>query len=171
MEPRFVTKDSMILVGFSFYGDPLRLSPGWTEENEIGRLWQRFMAYMAQHGQALQAALAEPGVGYEVHVYDEDTQTTGEFEVFVGVELTVARLAPLEMVLKVLPATTYAVFALEGEAIVGDWPLDIYGKWLPSSGYELAHQFHIQYHDGRFQGLDRLAESSLDVYVPVRPRP
>lgn len=170
MEPRFVNREQIRLLGFSFFGDPLRLSPGWTEENEIGRLWQRFMAYAAQNGAALKPALAQPGVAYEVHVYNEETQTTGNFEVFVGVELADIDLAPLDVVVKVLPATTYAVFTLVGEAIVGDWPQQIYGQWLPDSGYELAHPFHVQYHDGRFKGLDRLAESSLDVYVPVRSR-
>lgn len=170
MEPTFVTKEKIMLMGFSFFGDPLRLSPGWTEENEISRLWQRFMAYMQQHGAALQSTLAQPGVAYEVHVYNEETRATGNFEVFVGVELADVALAPLDVVVKVLPAVTYAVFTVAGEAIVGDWPQQIYGEWLPESGYEIAHEFHIQYHDGRFKGLDRLAESSLDVYVPVRPR-
>ena len=42
MEPRIVESERIILVGFSFFGDPFALSAGWTEENEIGRLWQRF---------------------------------------------------------------------------------------------------------------------------------
>ena len=45
MEPRLVEADRITLVGFSFFGDPFRMSAGWTEENEIGRLWKRFMAY------------------------------------------------------------------------------------------------------------------------------
>jgi predicted transcriptional regulator YdeE len=73
-------------------------------------------------------------------------------------------------VVKLLPAVTYAVFTLRGEAIVGDWGREIYEEWLPNSVYELAGQFHIQYHDGSFKGFDRLAESSLDVYVPVKRR-
>lgn len=170
MEPRFITREQLTLVGFSFYGDPFRLSPGWTEENEIGLLWQRFMAYMAQHGAQLSDWVANPTISYEVHIYNEETQTTGLFEVFVGVELAEVARSPLDMVIKVLPATQYAVFTLRGSAIVGDWPLEIYGEWLPHSGYELAHQFHIQYHDGSFKGFDRLDESSLDVYMPVKRR-
>lgn len=170
MEPRFITREQLKLVGFSFYGDPFRLSPGWTEENEIGRLWNRFMAYEEQHREQMATCVVHPGIAYEVHIYNDDTAVTGVYEVFVGVELSDAALAPIDTVIKVLPATQYAVFTIRGEAIVGDWPLAIYQEWLPNSDYEVAHEFHIQYHDGSFKGFDRLEESSLDVYVPVRLR-
>ncbi|GEM_PF-3859724 len=41
MEPTIRELDQIILVGFSFFGDPFAESSGWTEENEIGRLWNR----------------------------------------------------------------------------------------------------------------------------------
>ena len=168
-EPKFITKEQIKLIGFSFFGDPLRLSPGWTEDNEIGLLWKRFLDFLAQHGKRVAPAINKMGAYYEVHIYNEETQENGNFEVFVGAELTDASLAPLDMLIKVLPATQYAVFTIYGEAIVGDWPMQIYGEWLPNSGYELSHQFHIQYHTGQFKGFDRLDESSLDIFVPVQP--
>ncbi len=170
MEPRFITREQLKLVGFSFYGDPFRLSPGWTEENEIGRLWVRFMDFIQKHNEQMQSSVINPGIAYEVHIYNEQTLETGLFEVFVGVELADTAQPPLETVIKVLPATQYAVFTIHGEAIVGDWPQAIYQNWLPNSAYELAHNFHIQYHDGSFKGFDQLDESSLDVFVPVKPR-
>jgi hypothetical protein len=88
MEPRFIDSDRLQLVGFSFYGDPFRRSPGWTEENEIGRLWSRFMTYATEHQAQLAPILRAPGIAYEVHIYNDETQVTGEFEVFVGAELT-----------------------------------------------------------------------------------
>ena len=39
-----------MLVGLSFYGDPFDTSGVWTEENHIGRTWQRLMSYLEQHG-------------------------------------------------------------------------------------------------------------------------
>ena len=45
MEPTIIERDKIILVGFSFFGDPFQAGE-WTEENEIGRLWNRFMAYL-----------------------------------------------------------------------------------------------------------------------------
>ena len=41
-------------------------------------------------------------------------------------------------------------------------------QWLPASGYESAHDYLIELYDQRFKGLENLAESELDVYVPVR---
>ena len=170
MEPKIITCEQLNLVGFSFYGDPFRLSPGWTEENEIGRLWVRFMAYADQHREQMASFVVKPGITYEVHIYNDETMTTGLFEVFVGIELADTAQAPLDTVIKVLPATKYAVFTLRGQEIVSDWWQPIYQGWLPSSDFELAHDFHIQYHDGSFKGFDRLDESSLDIYVPVKPR-
>jgi predicted transcriptional regulator YdeE len=170
LSPRFISKEQTQLIGFSFFGDPFRLSPGWTEENEIGLLWQRFMRYLEQYGAHLAPAIKNSGTFYEVHIYNEETQEKGTFEVFVGAELADVRQTPLEMLIKVLPATTYAIFTIQGEAIVGDWPRHIYGEWLPHSDYEIAHQYHVQYYTDQFKGMDRLAESSLDIYVPVQAK-
>jgi len=44
MEPTIVERNQITLVGFGFFGDPFAASGGWMEENEIGRLWNRFVA-------------------------------------------------------------------------------------------------------------------------------
>jgi hypothetical protein len=49
MNPEIVQRDQIVLVGFSFFGDPFAESGGWTEENEIGRLWNRFTTYFTDH--------------------------------------------------------------------------------------------------------------------------
>ena len=83
MKPQLVDRDQIILVGFSFFGDPFKFSGGWTEENEIGRLWVRFMAYWEQHGSEVRH-LVDPDVMYEVHVeHPETAQTGGEPEIEV----------------------------------------------------------------------------------------
>jgi hypothetical protein len=71
MDVRIVERGQMILVGMSFYGDPFAESGGWTEENEIGRLWERFMAYLAAHAGAIRHT-TEERVAYEVHVAGEE---------------------------------------------------------------------------------------------------
>ena len=53
MEPKIVDSDRMLLLGLDFFGDPFQSSSGWTEENEIGRLWQRFMAFLTRAGQPI----------------------------------------------------------------------------------------------------------------------
>jgi predicted transcriptional regulator YdeE len=156
----------MILVGFSFFGDPFAESDGWTEENEIGRLWNRFMAYMADHRDAIQGAKDED-VAYEVHVESAETTSKGYREVFVGVEVESLIDVPVELLVKILPPATYAIFTLKGDQIASDWSTSI-GEWLRHSPYEPVGNYGIQRYDERFQGVENLSASELDVYVPVK---
>lgn len=165
MEPTIIERGQIMLIGFSFFGDPFQASSEWTEENEIGRLWHRLMAYLAEHGGSLKHL--KPDVGYELHVEHPETAAKGHFEVFVGLEIERLEAAPVELLLKILPATQYAVFTLRGQQINSDWPRTIYQEWLPGSGYQAAYPYNFQYYDQRFKGLDRLDESEIDVYVPI----
>jgi predicted transcriptional regulator YdeE len=156
----------MILAGLSFFGDPFGISTAWSEENEIGRLWKRFMAFVGEHGDRILYATGAQAM-YEVHVYHPETAETGEVEVFVGLEVEQLDDLPLELLAKILPPTRYAVFTLQGEEIVSDWPLLIYEDWLPASAYQNAHPYSFQRYDERFLGMDRVEESVLEVYVPI----
>ena len=167
MEVTILGERPLLLVGLDFFGDPFALSGGWTEENEIGRLWKRFMAYLEAHPQRLKHVVSE-GVMYEVHVGHPETDETGQREVFAGIEVDRLEDVPVELVVKALPAVAYAVFTLRGEEIVADWNQMIYQGWLPGSGYESAHDYLIECYDERFHGLERITESTLAVYVPVR---
>jgi AraC family transcriptional regulator len=169
MEPsRFETRQ-ITLLGLGFFGNPFEDSGGWTEENEIGRLWSRFESYLSRHGGEIQHATAQD-VAYELHLEHAETRQTGEYEVFVGLEVEALEDVPLELCAKILPPATYAVFILQGEEIVSDWGQEIHGQWMPGSGYESAGAYGLQRYDQRFKGLDRLAESTLEVYIPVRRR-
>jgi predicted transcriptional regulator YdeE len=166
MEPRIVERDQMILIGLSFFGDPFAESAGWTEENEIGRLWNRFMAYLAEQGDGIQG-IKEEDVAYEVHIESADTAAKGYREVFVGVEVDRLADVPVELLVKVLPAATYAVFTLKGEQISADWSMSM-GEWMRRSPYEPVGNFGFQLYDQRFRGVDDLAASELDVFVPIK---
>ena len=166
MEVKIVKKDRMLLAGFSFFGDPFKSSAGWTEENEIGRLWVRFMAFLVNQGACIQH-IKEHEVSYEVHIEHAETQEKGEYEVFTGVEVEQLQDVPVELLVKVLPPTAYAVFTLEGEEITSDWHQMIQRDWLPESGYRIAYDYAIERYDQRFKGLDKIAESVMDVYIPV----
>jgi AraC family transcriptional regulator len=166
MEPILVEKDQIILLGVNFFGDPFSMS-GWTEGNEIHRLWQRFEGFFAQHVERIKN-IKNPGVGYEVWSSDEETAVKGLFDIFVGIEIESLDDVPVELLVKVLPPTQYAVFTFQGEEITSDWPRKIYQEWLPNSGYEAAHQYNFQYYDERFKGIDQIDESIIDVYMPVK---
>jgi predicted transcriptional regulator YdeE len=164
MEPVIVEKGRIMLVGFSFYGDPFRFHGGWNEENEIGRLWSRFMGYLEQ--QAGDLAVAEPNTAYEVHIDNAERERTGEYEVFIGMAVQSIETVPLELLIKLLPATTYAVFTLTGAQITSDWNQQI-DAWVSRNGYRYAYLYSFQFYDERFKGMDRIDESQLDVYVPI----
>jgi predicted transcriptional regulator YdeE len=166
---RIVERPHLRLAGFSFFGDPFAFSDGWSMDNEIGRLWQRFMAFFEAHDQHI-PGMTSAQVMYEVHVEHPETPTKGLFEVFVGIAVDDLDGLPVELVIKVLPPTQYAVFTLRGEMITSDWGKDIYQGWLPQSDYQIAYPYGFQYYDERFKGLDRVEASVLDIYVPVTPR-
>ena len=168
MNPKIVKKEGMMLAGFSFFGNPFEESDPWSEGNEIGELWQRFMAFLQQNGSDLNGIISQHDVFYEVHISHPETKAKSEFEVFIGVAVDQIRDVPVELLIKVLPATQYAVFTLEGEQINSDWHFMIYQQWLPKSGYSAAHEYGFQAYDDRFKGMDNLADSVLDVYVPIK---
>ena len=92
----------------------------------------------------------------------------GHFEVFVGLKAKASlKDVPVELLLKILPPATYAVFTLQGQQIVSDWAREIYYDWMPRSGYQKAHNYGFQYYDQRFKSMQALDESELDVYVPI----
>ena len=168
MEPKIIELPEIVLVGFNFYGDPFRLSGGWTEENEIGHLWARFMAYLQKHSDRL-PPLKDDRVCYEVHIQHPETAERGEYEVFVGLEVRKLEHLPVELSVKVLPAREYAVFTLKGEQITSDWEQGVVGKWFARSGLHTDESFGFERYDERFKGLDRVEESALEVYVPLSP--
>lgn len=152
----------LLLAGFSFFGDPFHSHAGWTEANEIGRLWQRLLAYWQASDRG-----DPPRVMYEVHIQNSETPRTGEFEVFVGHVVDSPDEVPLELCLKQLPQTDYAVFTLQGSQMQQDEPL--VDNWLRANDYRVALPFFIERYDERYQGLERLEESVLEFLVPVVP--
>ena len=167
MDPRIVTADEWLVVGMSFYGDPFSQASGWSEDNEIGLLWQRFIAFHSANPGAIRH-IAEPSAVVEIHIETEESREKGLFEVFVGARVQRLEDVPLECTVKTLPATQYLVFTLKGKEITSDWSKLPYFNWIPSSGYVVSHPYGFQYYDERFKGLDRIEESALDVYVPVK---
>jgi predicted transcriptional regulator YdeE len=166
--PTILDRPEILLVGMSFFGDPFQASGAWTEDNAIGCLWQRFTDFLMAKGSSVRHG-PHPDSMVEAHIYTEEAMEVGEWEVFVGIEVERLESVPLELVVKVLPASTYAVFTVEGEEIGEDWSNQIYAEGLPGSGYKPSGSFAFQYYDERFKGVDNLTESVLDVYVPVAP--
>jgi AraC family transcriptional regulator len=168
MKPKILERGEIILAGTVFYGDPFESPGGWSEENEIGKLWRRFNTLWDAKRDLIKN-VTNPNVGYEVHIEPEEYAETKNFYVMVGVQVDRVEPLPLELSFKVLPATTYAVFTLKGREITSDWPDRIYREWLPNSAYEEAYKFTVEYYGPNFKGMGD-PESELEIHVPVKPK-
>lgn len=168
MQPKIIKSPKLILMGMDFFGDPCAMASPWSEENEIGKLWKRFEQFLDRKADTIKHK-ADPSVGFEVHIFTDETESTGHREVFVGIEVVELEEVPLELVVKILPPTKYAVFTFKGAEITSDWGRLIYQDWLPKSGFKSHHSYLIERYDERFKGLEgkELEESELDVLVPI----
>jgi len=166
MEPRIIEKREIILVGMDFCGDPYTKAGGWSEQNEIGRLWKRFTSYFDKHKDKIKHLVSKSG--YEVWVDNIEKLDEKDKYIFVGVEIEKMEDLPLGLVAKILPRTKYAVFTVKGKEIKSNWGNNINKDWLPKSSYKEAYNFLIEYYDeNRFKGMNN-EESELDIYVPIK---
>lgn len=168
MDVNFISRDVIKLLGISFYGDPFKEAGDWSAENEIGRLCRRYMDFAEDNSGSLMPILVNDDF-YEVHIYTPETDQKGYFEVFVGQAINKVQPIPLELSIKILPSSRYAVFNLVGEQIVSDWYSNL-DQILKDKGWQRGAPFFFQVYDRRYKGLQRIAESELSAYIPVIPQ-
>jgi len=168
MNAKLTEKRQITLVGMDFFGNPYEKAGGWSEQNAIGLLWQRFQHFSQTHQGAIKHQVSE--AGYEVWIdleEDADKQEPKHEYIFVGVEVAQLDELPLPLVAKVLPETRYAVFTVRGQQITSDWPDALWNQWLPEAGLYQAYPYLIEYYDTqRFHGMEH-PDSELDLYVPI----
>lgn len=162
MRSKLLHLDKFTLAGVNYYGDPLSTKGGWDEENEIGKTWQRFLAYISCH-ETRDYKLDSPYL-YELHIYNANTSKNGVFEVFIGEESSTSDI-PLTLSSKQIPEGDYICCTLVGEEIIKDWWRDIETYVKKEYQKNLNGDFLIQRYDERFKGMDRIEESELDVLI------
>jgi predicted transcriptional regulator YdeE len=170
MDARIVERGRILLVGMGFFGDPFSRATAWDEDNEIGSLWKRFMAFLAASPDAIADRADRGERWYELHIREDETPRTGRYEVFAGVEVLSLSSVPILCSAKVLPAAEYAVATVRGSEIGGDWMAQLLSGIVPGLGRRTAASFGFELYDHRFKGMDRLAESEFDYYLPLAPR-
>lgn len=169
MDVRIAARGRMLLVGMAFFGDPFAKASAWDEENEIGSLWKRFFALLESGPGRIPDRIDAGTVGYELHIAAPDTNRTGRYEVFVGVEVSSLEAMPVSCVAKILPAADYAAITVRGDEIRGDWMGRLYSEIVPGLGRTADTSFSFERYDERFKGMDRLDESEIEYYVPLAP--
>ncbi len=169
MDHRIIEEKSFAFIGCVFYGDPFHAAKEWTIENEIGKLWQRFMklAFSRKNWRLIKKA-ANSTISYELHIEPEEYIETRNYYVFVGFEITDYPEVPLEMFLKTLPRIKYLTFT--AKAIDLDSGEYYFKNWLPQSKYEQAYPYVIQSYDAqRFKSLED-EESEIDWFIPIKQK-
>lgn len=156
--------DQMLLGGVCFYGDPISVKGGWDSENEIGKTCKRFTDFLAEN--PIRPYSKNKPVLYEVHIYGSETLSKGFFEVFVGEEVNTAEL-PVALAAKHIPASDYIKVTLFGAEIVSDWWKDLDTNVIPSMGVKRNGGYIIQAYGPLFKGMDDIADSEIDAFIPV----
>jgi AraC family transcriptional regulator len=166
MKPTTITeKRKIILAGIDYYGDPFKEAEGWSTQNAIGQLWQRFDKIFEKKKNSIGNLVSD--AGYEVWIDLEGEEETNNRYIFLGMEVEKPDDLPLELVSRILPETRYAVYNLKGEAIKSGWPAKIL-DWIAEAGLEQSFTYIFEYYDSkRFRGMDD-PDTELDIYVPVK---
>jgi AraC family transcriptional regulator len=151
MEPHFVEKPEMILVGIVGCGSDVG-------QLDIHGLWQRFEAHSKDIKHQIE------GKAYELHI-EEETLPQMHF-CLAGVEVHKIEDMPIELFAKLIPPCRYAVFTHNfSDGGFGHAFKSVY-NWLDESEYTAAYHFDIQCYDERFKGPDN-PESVIEIFVPI----
>jgi AraC family transcriptional regulator len=161
MEPEFVKREAIKLIGIMYYGD----NKNW----EIPKIWEEFIPLMKKVPNRLPVQEA-----YGLCFYTESFSKTGLFYYMAGLPVSSLEEIPMELVGKILPASEYAVFTHK-EPVAGktgnikDTYAHVYGTWLPKSPYVNPYGYDFEYYDERFKGNTN-PDSEIDIYIPIRKR-
>lgn len=137
-----------------YYGD--------NQHNEISESWQQFDRKKDQVSGAV-----NPNQVIAVCGRTGETTNADDYEYVAGVEVPRAENIPDGMVVRVVPARRYAVFAHRG-------PLDtlpdtfkyIYEVWLPRLGHQFADWPELEVYGEAFR--DGSPDLAMTIWVPVR---
>lgn len=164
MKIDLVNLESLLLGGMSFYGDPISTKGGWEEENEIGKTWKRFMEFINEN--PVRPYSVQGSYMYEVHIYNQETPTKGYFEVVVGEEVNTKEL-PIAIGSKFIASSDYLKITLVGKEIISDWCQKLDTEIITSRNLRRNYNYIIQAYDERFRGMNNIADSEIDVFIPV----
>ncbi len=168
MKPELFTMGSQFLAGISFYGDPIASHAAWTEENEIGLLWKRLHRYLKAHKKYVSDNF-DMELGYEIHLWDDNTPETGHYEIFTGYKTVNIEETPVNLQIKSLPRQLYAKFHIKGSELNEDIYGKMYSEWLPAAGLTGLGTYMINRYDGCTNETSQLEDSSFEALIPVKP--
>jgi predicted transcriptional regulator YdeE/DNA-binding transcriptional MerR regulator len=159
MEPKFLTKPTMTVIGMAYIGNNQNKGPEFN--HEIASMWGEFNERYAEvenliERNSLGACFSKVEGG-----------SAGDFEYVACYSVEPGTQVPDGMVMRQIPEYKYAVFTHKGTAHnLGETYRYIYETWLPQSGVELHEdKFDMELYDQRF--IPDSDESEFDILVAV----
>ena len=159
MNPEFVSRPAMTVVGLSYIGKNENQEASFNQE--IAQMWGELMSRNEEIKHT--TGQCTYGACFSQPKWEEE----GEFEYVACFEVTDSSELPEGMVVRQVPAYRYAVFTHKGRAInLGETYKYIYETWLPQSGVELhPDKFDMELYDHRF--IPDSDESEFDILVAI----
>jgi predicted transcriptional regulator YdeE len=157
------------LLGLTFHGNPFQSADEWSQKNDIGLLWQRFMALFKKYKFLLEKLTDKSRTSYELHYEPEDFVETTHLDIFVGLNQNRQGEIPLDFVVKPLPEICYLIFTSK---LADKSKLEyFFQNWLQNKEveYQQAYPYVIQLYDERFRGMDD-PSSVIEWMIPVVER-
>lgn len=154
MVPKIVYKEGFTLVGMKYEGK--------NDNNEIPMLLHKFFLRLKEIKHRVNHK-----VSYGYNTWTDKIIETGEFTYIAGVEVEDESDLPEGMVYIKVPRNKYALFSINSLIEdIGKSISDIYSKWLPMTGLELADNYDFEFLNAEFIPNDE--NSELYFYVPIK---
>ena len=157
------------LLGLTFHGDPFHSASDWSQANEIGLLWKRFMTLYQKYAFLLEKLTDNPRAAYEFHFEPADFAQTAHLDIFVGFNQNLPGEIPLDFVVKPLPEVCYLTFT---STLADRSNLEFFFRnWLQDEkvDYIQAYPYVIQLYDERFRSMEDKS-SVIEWMIPVVTR-
>lgn len=166
MEIRFENRKALLLCGVSFFGNPFTNAAAWDSENEIGSLWHRF--FKLKKSWNVSNNTSNDYKSFEMHIEHPNTKKNGLYEVFIGEEISDSICAPISSCIKYIPKSEYAVITVNGLEVQEDISKTLEIELHKISNYSINKAFSLLVYDKRFKGMDKLSESILEYWIPLK---
>ncbi|UCG30984.1 MAG: AraC family transcriptional regulator [candidate division WOR-3 bacterium] len=153
MEPKIIELPQFFVIGVVVYGN--------SDSGLFPKAWDIYMKLQKK------LTLKNPGVGYGVEFYTEEFLKEKKFYYMACGEVHDLKDIPANMVGKVIPANSYAVFTSKGGVNELSKTFQyVYHEWLPKAKYEIADPYDFELYDERFKGMDNPA-TEIDIHIPI----
>lgn len=152
MEPKFIKKDKIILVGLLNTAD---------KNSNFGEFWDIFFPEFNKISNR-----SDYNVCYGLEAYPPKFPDTDLFYYMPCVEINNIENVPNNMFIKVLPESEYAVFTVKGLKNISKTFDYAFYTWLPNSGYKMSESYDFEYYDERFDPNND--NSEIDLYIPIK---